>query len=61
MCYFKSSKKPKFYQFLIIFFTETAHTIGIALLVFYILPDMDVVKGAMITNCLAFVPGVLGW
>ena len=39
---------------------ETAHTIGLALLVFYVLPDIDVVKGAMLTNCLCFIPGVLG-
>lgn len=43
-----------------VFIPETAHTIGIALLVFYILPDMDVIKGAMLTNCLCFVPAVLG-
>jgi chitin synthase len=39
---------------------ETLHTIGLAILVFYILPDLDVVKGAMLTNCICFVPGVLG-
>ncbi|KAJ8929966.1 hypothetical protein NQ314_017289 [Rhamnusium bicolor] len=60
MCYFKSSKKPPFAHFLIIFLAETGHTIGLALLVFYILPDIDVVKGAMLTNCLCFVPAVLG-
>ncbi|NP_001034491.1 chitin synthase 1 [Tribolium castaneum] len=60
MCFFKSSKKPAFSHFLIVFFTETLHTVGIALLIFYILPDLDVVKGAMLTNCICFVPGVLG-
>ncbi|XP_044267838.1 chitin synthase chs-2 isoform X2 [Tribolium madens] len=60
MCFFKSSKKPSFSHFLIVFFMETLHTIGIALLIFYILPDLDVVKGAMLTNCICFIPGVLG-
>ncbi|XP_018562636.1 uncharacterized protein LOC108904526 isoform X1 [Anoplophora glabripennis] len=60
MCFFKSSKKPPFSHFLTIFLTETGHTIGLALLMFHILPDIDVVKGAMLTNCLCFVPGVLG-
>lgn len=60
MCFFKSSKRPTFGHFLMVFIPETAHTIGIALLVFYILPDMDVIKGAMLTNCLCFVPAVLG-
>ncbi|KAB0798176.1 hypothetical protein PPYR_09169 [Photinus pyralis] len=60
MCFFKSWRKPHFAHFLIVFLAETAHTIGIALLVFIILPDLDVIKGAMLTNCLCFVPGVLG-
>ncbi|XP_063901353.1 chitin synthase chs-2 isoform X2 [Zophobas morio] len=60
MCFFKSSKKPIFSHFLIVFFMETAHTIGLTLLIFYILPDLDVVKAAMLTNCVCFVPGVLG-
>ncbi|KAJ8974097.1 hypothetical protein NQ317_011616 [Molorchus minor] len=60
MCYFKSSKKPPFSHFLMVFLPETGHTIGLALLVFSVLPDIDVVKGAMLTNCLCFVPGVLG-
>lgn len=45
---------------MLIFIPETIQTIGFALLVFIILPDLDVVKGAMLTNCLSFVPGVLG-
>ncbi|XP_066260725.1 chitin synthase chs-2 isoform X1 [Euwallacea similis] len=60
MCYFKSSKRPPFSHFLLVCLPETAHTIGLALLAFYVLPDIDVVKGAMLTNCLCFVPGVLG-
>lgn len=60
MCYFKSSKRPLFAHFLVIFLVETGHTIGLALLIFHILPDIDVVKGAMLTNCLCFVPAVLG-
>lgn len=60
MCFFKSWKVPSFAHFLILFIPETAHTIGIALLVFYVLPDMDVVKGAMLTNCLCFIPAILG-
>ncbi|CAH1115687.1 unnamed protein product [Psylliodes chrysocephalus] len=60
MCYFKSSKKPYFAHFLIFFLMETAQTIGLAILVFHVLPDIDVVKGAMLTNCLCFAPAVLG-
>ncbi|XP_060518963.1 chitin synthase chs-2 isoform X2 [Cylas formicarius] len=60
MCYFKSSKRPSFAHFLMVLIPETAHTIGLGILVFYVLPDIDVVKGAMLTNCLCFVPGILG-
>lgn len=60
MCFFKSWIKPKRNHFLLVFITETCHTVGTALLVFSVLPDLDVVKGAMLTNCLCFVPGVMG-
>ena len=38
---------------------ESLHSIGIILLVFVILPALDVVKGAMLTNCLCVVPAML--
>lgn len=38
---------------------ETAQTIGIAMLLLFILPELDVVKGAMLMNALCFVPGLL--
>ncbi|KAK9707881.1 hypothetical protein QE152_g27556 [Popillia japonica] len=60
MCVFKSWKKPPFSHFLLFFITETIHTIGLAILVFHILPELDVIKGAMLTNCVCFMPGVLG-
>jgi chitin synthase len=39
---------------------ESMHVVGLALLVFVVLPELDVVKGAMLTNCLCFIPAVLG-
>ena len=60
ICFFKSCTKPTAKEFFIVFLSETLHTIGLALLVFVILPDLDVVKGAMLTNCVCFVPGLLG-
>lgn len=38
---------------------ETLHSIGLVMLVFVVLPALDVVKGAMLTNCLCFVPAIL--
>ncbi|KAL4708135.1 hypothetical protein ACJJTC_009914, partial [Scirpophaga incertulas] len=60
ICFFKSSKRPSFTQFVVVFIAESLHTIGLALLFFVILPELDVVKGAMITNCLCIVPAILG-
>jgi len=47
-------------DFFLVFFAETCHTIGLALLMFAVLPDLDVVKGAMLTNCMCIVPGIFG-
>lgn len=41
------------------FIAESLHTIGVALLFFKVLPELDVVKGAMITNCLCIIPAIL--
>lgn len=60
ICFFKSARRPSTSHFLFVFLMESFHTIGIGLLMFVVLPDMDVVKGAMLTNCLCAIPGVLG-
>ncbi|XP_026727307.1 chitin synthase chs-2-like [Trichoplusia ni] len=59
ICAFKTVHKPTFLQFALALLIETLHTIGIALLVLMILPELDVVKGAMLMNAMCFVPGVL--
>lgn len=60
ICFFKSSAKPRFSTLLFVTLMESLHTFGVALLVFVVLPEIDVVRGAMLTNCVCFVPGVLG-
>ncbi|KAK2583486.1 hypothetical protein KPH14_009451 [Odynerus spinipes] len=60
ICIFKSWKKPPYAHFLLVFFMETCHVVGLALMFLIVLPDIDVVKGAMLTNCVCFVPGLLG-
>ncbi|XP_020295800.1 uncharacterized protein LOC109860841 isoform X2 [Pseudomyrmex gracilis] len=60
MCIFKSWKKPQLAHFLVVFIMETFHVVGLALMFLVVLPDLDVVKGAMLTNCVCFVPGLLG-
>lgn len=58
ICLFKSWKSPLKSHFLFVFLMESFHTIGIALLMFVVLPELDSVKGAMLTNCLCTIPGV---
>lgn len=60
MCIFKSWKKPQSAHFLLVFIMETFHVVGLALMFLAVLPELDVVKGAMLTNCVCFVPGLLG-
>ncbi|KAK2724897.1 hypothetical protein QYM36_001381, partial [Artemia franciscana] len=57
---FKSWRRPPFSDFVIVWMFESFHIIGIGLLMFAVLPHLDVVQGAMITNCVCLVPGVLG-
>nr|WPA93971.1 chitin synthase 1 [Cacopsylla chinensis] len=59
ICYFKSWKKPPLHDFIFVTTMELLHTVGVACLMFVVLPNMDVVKGAMLTNCLCFLPAFL--
>lgn len=60
ICFFKSWKKPSKSHFLLIFLMESFHVLGIVLLLFVVIPELDSVKAAMLTNCLCVVPGILG-
>ncbi|CAG9760021.1 unnamed protein product [Ceutorhynchus assimilis] len=55
---FKTRSYPKFSEFFILLLTESLPAIGSSLLVFSVLPDMDVVKGAMLTNAMCVVPSL---
>ncbi|KAL1124219.1 hypothetical protein AAG570_001989 [Ranatra chinensis] len=58
MCVFKSYKLPPLNDFVFVFIMETLHTVGLASLVYIVLPELDVIKGVMLTNCLCFVPAL---
>ncbi|XP_037075045.1 chitin synthase chs-2-like isoform X2 [Pollicipes pollicipes] len=60
MCFFKSVRRPEFAHFLVVVLFESLHTVGLALLIFFVLPDLDAVKGVMLTNCVCIVPGIFG-
>jgi chitin synthase len=59
-CFFGYKTKPTTLQFFVVATAETLKTIGTGFLVFMILPNLDVLRGAMLTNCLCFVPGLIG-
>lgn len=42
-----------------VFVIETLHAAGIGLLLFKVLPGLDAVTGAMLSNCLCIVPAIL--
>ncbi|GAB6026597.1 hypothetical protein CHUAL_013009 [Chamberlinius hualienensis] len=56
---FKSIKKAQPSDFYLVCLFETLHTVGVAMLVFVALPELDAVKGAMLTNCICLVPAIL--
>lgn len=57
--FFKSIRSFTWQEFGIVFLFETLHVIGLCLLAFKILPELDVIQGAMLTNCLCLVPSIL--
>ncbi|KAF2352209.1 Nucleotide-diphospho-sugar transferase, partial [Trinorchestia longiramus] len=67
MCIFKgyiakfmSLTHSRYSDMAIVAVFETMHTLGTSLMIFAVLPDLDVIKGAMLTNCVAFLPGLFG-
>ncbi|KAH7639899.1 chitin synthase-like protein 2 [Dermatophagoides farinae] len=59
ICTFKSYRIPSKSIFFTVFAIESIHTLGLVILIFIIFPSLDVVKGAMLTNCLCFIPSIL--
>ena len=58
--WFKSVRRGTFSDFFVVLCFEAMHVVGLSLLMFVVLPELDVVKGAMLTNCVAFIPSVFG-
>lgn len=57
--FFKTITDFTWQDFAIVFLSESLHVIGLCLLAFKILPEIDVIRGVMLTNCLCFAPSVL--
>ncbi|XP_057669819.1 chitin synthase chs-2-like [Diorhabda carinulata] len=56
---FKSWKYPSTFDFITLGLTEILPTIGSAILVFVIFPEMDVIKAAMLTNGVCLIPAII--
>ncbi|KRX19438.1 ER degradation-enhancing alpha-mannosidase-like protein 1 [Trichinella nelsoni] len=56
---FKKTATPSFSDFFIAFTLETIQTIGMCMLVFSILPELDSVRGVMLLSALGLVPSLL--
>lgn len=60
LCFFKSFRSFKLYEFGLVCFIEISYVIGLSFLAFKVLPEIDVIQGAMLTNCFCLIPGILG-
>ncbi|XP_034664927.1 chitin synthase chs-2 isoform X2 [Drosophila subobscura] len=60
ICFFKTFKVPKTGHFLFVWLMESFNAMGTALLMFVVLPQIDAIQGAMLTNCLCVIPGIFG-
>ncbi|XP_060530267.1 chitin synthase chs-2-like [Cylas formicarius] len=58
ICLFKTWTVPRPMYFFSLVLTETLPAIGSALLIFAVLPDMDVIKAAMLTNAVCIIPAI---
>ncbi|KRZ24781.1 ER degradation-enhancing alpha-mannosidase-like protein 1 [Trichinella pseudospiralis] len=56
---FKKTATPSFSDFVVAFTLETIQTIGMCMLVFSILPELDSVRGVMLLSALGLVPSLL--
>nr|XP_022324471.1 uncharacterized protein LOC111125208 isoform X3 [Crassostrea virginica] len=56
---FKNTRNPTFTVLIITLSIETLHSIGICIFIFYVLPNMDPIRGLMLTFGVAFVPSFL--
>ncbi|XP_076245365.1 chitin synthase chs-2 [Calliopsis andreniformis] len=55
----KIEEMPKKQSIIILFFLETLHPVGLALLIFYSLPKINSVDVAAISSCICFIPALL--
>ncbi|XP_029033915.2 chitin synthase chs-2-like [Osmia bicornis bicornis] len=55
----KKVKMPKKQSMALLFFLETIHSSGLAVLIFYCFPQINSIDAAAISNCIFFIPALL--
>lgn len=56
---FKKIKNFGWKEFFMVFLAESFHVAGMSLLAFVVLPELDSMQGAMVTNLFCCIPSVL--
>ncbi|XP_054734124.1 chitin synthase chs-2 [Anastrepha obliqua] len=59
ICIFKDVKSPTWLEFMLVLFFEILHTIGMAIFVFFVMPQLDSVRTLMLCNGVCFIPSIL--
>ena len=59
VCIMKFVGRPKWDSFLVVFGLESLHVLGLALLFFVALPNVDSIRALMMTNAMALFPSIL--
>jgi chitin synthase len=59
LCFFKKIRNSEWKEFIMVFITESFYVIGLVLLAFVVLPELDSIQGIMITNLFCFIPSIL--
>ncbi|XP_011190169.2 chitin synthase chs-2 isoform X1 [Zeugodacus cucurbitae] len=59
ICTFKDVKSPTWMEVMLVLLFEILHTIGLAILVFFVMPQLDSVRAIMLCNGVCFIPSIL--
>ena len=59
ICCMKKTKRPPWHHLLFVMIAEMLQTIGLSILFYLVLPDLDAIRGMMLANGALLFPGLL--
>ncbi|XP_011200587.2 chitin synthase chs-2 isoform X1 [Bactrocera dorsalis] len=59
ICTFKDVKSPTWTEVMLVILFDVLHTIGLAILLFFVMPQLDSVRALMLCNGVCFIPSIL--